>query len=80
MTQALTQTAARSLALFAVLGFTALVGLAALEPAAGSGAAPARPAEASNDATPLRTDAATPRFERSNEPAIEADPANAHGG
>jgi hypothetical protein len=29
---------------------------------------------------PMRFDATTPRFERSNEPAIEVDSVNAHGG
>jgi hypothetical protein len=70
-----------ALILLAALGFTALVGLAALDPAVEPGAtSPARPVEAMNEALPVRGDVLTPRFERSHEPAIETDPANAHGG
>jgi hypothetical protein len=90
--------AGRALVLLAALGFTALTGLAALEPAIESGRS-ALPADIpqSRELDPaLRTvepgvlpadinaqsveDATTPRFERSNEPAIEVDAANAHGG
>lgn len=41
---------------------------------------PALPAEPKNDSSPVRGEAATPRFERSNEPPNELDSVNAHGG
>jgi hypothetical protein len=80
--------AARALVLLAALGFTALVGLAAFEtelPADGpaaplaAAASPARPAE-STDGSRVLGDVLTPRFERSDEPAIEMSEYNAHGG
>ena len=69
----------------ATVGLTGAIALAAVGPdvmrAQTSSGAVARSVDASEaDKAPLRIDAATPHFERSNEPAIEADPMNPHGG
>ena len=79
----------RALVLLAALGFTALVGLAALEPAV----QPARSAPSTDNPQLSEFDPAlravepavlpsgsSPHFERENEPAIEANTVNAHGG
>lgn len=90
----------RALVLLAALGFSALVGLAALEPAVDPGppataTAPSGVAVQRDLDPALRTvepgvlpasaadheqRASSPRFERSNEPAIDFDALNAHGG
>lgn len=69
----------------ATVGLTGAITLAAVGPNAMRSRAGSTSVERSSDAreavkAPVSIDAATPRFERSNEPAIEADLMNAHGG
>ena len=78
-------TIAKGIVGVAILGSVlAMVALAARDvqhspsPQARSGVSSPSPADAVK--APILIDTATPHFERSNEPAIEVDLANAHGG
>jgi hypothetical protein len=69
----------------ATVGLTAAITLAAVGPDTMRAQAPSTAVERTSNAreavpAPVLIDAATPRFQRSNEPAIEADSMNAHGG
>ena len=69
----------------ATVGLTAAITLAAVGPDAMHSRAPSAPASTSTVAgeamkTPVRSDATTPHFERSDEPAIEVDLVKPHGG
>ena len=82
----------RALVLLGALGFTALVGFAALEPATEPGnrvlpAAQTDGQQAREFDPALRAvepgvfaGTSAPHFERSNEPELATDPANPHGG
>jgi hypothetical protein len=84
--------ARRTISLLAIVTATAGIALATFDagrrplPAeASAGQSPvtsslAVPAEANNDPSLVRSDTTTPRFERSNDPAIVVDTVNAHGG
>ena len=63
----------------ATVGLTAAITLAAVGPDVMRSQASSTTVSPSPD-TPTRIDVTTPRFERSNEPAIETDLSNAHGG
>jgi hypothetical protein len=63
----------------ATVGLTAAITLAAVGPDA-MRAQPPSTVVAPSTESPARIDGNTSRFERSNEPAIEVDLMNAHGG